>query len=131
MRNGVVYLLSVTTNVDGGITTIPIASILYIKYIHRIKLIEVHTNSKIYYITGTIKYWLTVLNNSGYNFYLVDRGTLINTANVKEIDISFKEAYFVENAQRGSDKSCMLAQHRIDLIFRELYAANPTIQMKY
>ncbi len=124
-------MLSVTTRVDGGITTIPIRSVIYMKYEHRVKLIEVHTKTEMYYITGAIKYWIAILNNSGYNFSLVDRGTLINVNNIKEVSIPFKEAYFEEGAKRGSVKSCILAHHRIDLIARELCTANPSIQLKY
>ncbi|WP_416235506.1 LytTR family transcriptional regulator DNA-binding domain-containing protein [Paenibacillus campi] len=115
---------------DGGITTIPINSIWYMKYVHRLKSIEVHTCNEVFYVTGSIKYWLTVLNDSDHNFYLADRGALINTSNVTEVSVSFGEAYFVENANRKYDKSCMLAHHRIELIVEELRLTNPSIQLK-
>ncbi|MFD1886848.1 LytTR family transcriptional regulator DNA-binding domain-containing protein [Paenibacillus wenxiniae] len=119
-------MLSVTREVDGdtGILNIDTGTIWYMEYDRHIDRIVVHTQRSMYYMTGTLKYWKIVLNNSGLNFALVDRNALININNIIEIDTNYRDAYFDE----VKSKVCTLARHKFADNIKDLKSKNPYIQ---
>ncbi len=120
-------MLTVTREVDGdtGIVSIDTSTIWYMEYDRHIDRIVVHTQRSMYYMTGTLKYWNRLLNNSGLSFALVDRNSLINIKSVIEIDTNYRDAYF----DSIHSKVCTLARHKFADNIKEIKTKNPHIKL--
>ncbi|ALP39274.1 hypothetical protein ASL14_25640 (plasmid) [Paenibacillus sp. IHB B 3084] len=111
--------------ISGG-ENIPVNKVLYISRGRKRNQIMVHTFDKIFYMTGTLKYWETFLNNSGFKFLNVDRGKTLNVEKVKIVNGIFKDAYFESEIAKLSQR-CPIAYHRYNEVIKELGIMNPNI----
>jgi DNA-binding LytR/AlgR family response regulator len=112
-NTGVVRLSIISVNKDPkgitGLFSLEIPKINYMEFERDIYRILVHTIEGVYYTVGTLKYWLSTLEASGYNFVLADRNTLIHVSNIFQVDKSFHVAYFGENLS-GVEQKCFLSE---------------------
>ncbi|MNW38905.1 hypothetical protein D3C74_159850 [compost metagenome] len=121
--------LTVTTDPDGstGISSLKIDDVIFLESNPKIKDgLIVHTRDKEYFMVGSLRYWTTVLNNSGYNFSVVDRSNSINVEQIVWLDKLYKVAYFEQELSKRS-KRCTIAFHRYKAVEQELMLVNPTI----
>ncbi|WP_150268684.1 LytTR family DNA-binding domain-containing protein [Paenibacillus tepidiphilus] len=110
-----------------GLFTLEIAEINYMEFEGSMYRILVHTRDELYYTVGTLKYWLTALSGSGYNFVLADRNTLIHVTNIVQIDKTFNIAYFGENAA-GTQPKCFLSEKGYREVSKNIKATDTPIQ---
>lgn len=88
--------------------------------------IVVHTKDDVFYTVGTLKYWVTTLKSSGYNFVLADRNTLINVKNIIQLDKTFHVAYFGEN-RKGIEQKCFLSEKGYKEVVKDVKLSQPNI----
>lgn len=121
--------LTVTTDPDGskGLESLRIDEIIFLESNPKIKEgLIVHTREKEYYTIGSLRYWTSILNNTGYNFSIVDRSNSINVERIVWLDKMYKVAYF-ERELNSKSKRCTIAFRRYKAVERELMIANPMI----
>lgn len=111
--------LSVALSIDGerGLTLLDVTDIIYFECDSLINRIIVHTATSHYYTMGTLKFFVESLNNSGYNFKLVDRNNAVNIDNIVCVDTSRKLAYF-ETPIHAKSKSCTFSAKHFDNLVR-------------
>jgi hypothetical protein len=119
-------MISVTKEVDAGLIPIPVTSIFFGEYDSSIDRIKIHTHKNTFYMTGTLIYWTTILNNSGYNLMKVDRYHMINVDNIVKMDSDLRYVYFEEDPTEDS-KICKMAYHKFHKVSQELVRLNPRI----
>ncbi|MNP28724.1 hypothetical protein D3C76_1217080 [compost metagenome] len=80
--------LSVSRDIEGesGIVSLQGEDIIFLEWSGKLARILVHTIDQTYYTMGTMKYWSTVLNSSGYRFDIVDRNNAVNVDKIKRLD---------------------------------------------
>lgn len=100
-----------TKDVDGrgGLISVIISEILYLKCRPQKMHIKVVTANSEYNIMGTMKYWIDTLNDSGYLFKLIDRSTTVNVDKIAGINQDEKTIMF---AERNTGTECTIAFHR-------------------
>ncbi|MGE7052951.1 LytTR family transcriptional regulator DNA-binding domain-containing protein, partial [Paenibacillus glucanolyticus] len=88
--------LTVTRDIEGesGIVNLKVSDILFLEWSTRAERVVVHTRVGEYYMTGILKYWTSVLNNSGFTFRVVDRNSAVNVNQIEMLDSNLKIAYF-------------------------------------
>lgn len=126
-----VSLLTVTSDPlgDKGIMSLDVDEVVYITTNPKIKDgLIVHTADNEFYMVGTLKYWTSVLNSSGYRFSIVDRSNASNIDKIVWLDGFYKVAYFSQEVTAES-KKCTIAYHRYDKVASELTLFNPKIAM--
>ncbi|MFP4975977.1 LytTR family transcriptional regulator DNA-binding domain-containing protein [Paenibacillus sp. CN-4] len=103
--------LTVTRDPNGLTETlpIPIPDIMFMEYDPSTGKIAVHaiedSMDEVYYMSGTLRYWVETLNGSGFNFVKGDRTVVVNVDKVRMVNPLFKTAYF----DSGSHFGCMLS----------------------
>jgi len=109
--------LSVTLDIDGkqGLQLVEINEITYFEYDGLINRIIVHTLDKQYYTMGTLKFFVELLNGSGFNFRLVDRNNAANIDNIVCMDSRTKMAYFEWPTTRTSKGCTFSRKHFVDV----------------
>ena len=120
-------MLTVTKDPDGenGLINIPISTICFLQYASHVSRVVVHTENEEYYLPGTLRYWIAVLNASGFCFYHAERNALINVEKVISIDRNFAYIYFNGEAQ----KRCPVAFYQIDKTAQNLSVLNSSINI--
>lgn len=98
--------ITVTKDIEGssGIISLPICDIAYIEYASKIDRVILHTIDSMYYTMGTLKYFLTALDNSGYNFAAVDRTNVVNLDKLVRLDEVYHVGYFEEVVTENSKR---------------------------
>jgi DNA-binding LytR/AlgR family response regulator len=121
--------ISVTRDVKGnsGLSALDITEITYMEFERNLYRIVVHTKDEVFYTVGTLKYWVTTLTSSGYNFVLADRNTLINVSNIIQLDKTFHVAYFGENL-KGIEQKCFLSEKGYKEVVKDVKISQPHIQ---
>ncbi|MDQ0496361.1 LytTR family transcriptional regulator DNA-binding domain-containing protein [Paenibacillus brasilensis] len=121
-------MLTVSKDIDGkgGKVDLPIKDILYMSYDRWQERVIIHTFRGIFYLVGTLKFWETLLNNSGHNFLNVDRSNTINMENVVLMNSVYRVAYFSKEIVKNSPK-CQIAIRRYEEVARTLNLFNPNI----
>jgi len=111
--------LSVSLDIDGkkGLQLISINDMIYFEYDGIINRIMIHTLKEKFYTMGTLKYFVELLNNSGYNFKVVDRNNVVNLDNIVYLDESTKKAFFEFPVVSGS-KGCTFSRKLFDEVYR-------------
>jgi|GEM_PF-1944080 len=119
--------LSVALDVDGGLglKLIQIEDIIFFECDAIINRIVVHTRDASYYTMGTLRFYVELLNNSGFNFKLVDRNNAVNLHNIAYLDKSMKMAYF-DWPLTPNSKSCTLSAKHFEAVLRG-YAAGKAL----
>ncbi|RUT48574.1 hypothetical protein EJP82_01125 [Paenibacillus anaericanus] len=123
--------LTVTRDVQGkqGMFSLKVNDIIFLECNPKVKdSIFVHTKDNQYYMVGPLKYWVTVLNNSGYRFSVVDRSNALNVDEIVWLDKIYKVAYFDHQIDKNS-KRCPIAFHRYKDVENELILVNPAISI--
>lgn len=105
----------------GGLVKVRTNDILYLKCRSEKMHIKIVTPTADYNVMGTIKYWIDSLNNSGYQFKLIDRGTVVNVTKIAGIDNEEKTIMF---AERNTGKECTIASHRYHDVLDDLVGIN-------
>lgn len=106
--------ITVTSDPDGskGILSLSVNEVIFLESNPKVKDgLIVHTVDKEYYMVGSLRYWTSTLNNSGYKFSVVDRSNSINVERIVSLDKMYKVAYFEQDISKKS-KRCTLAFHR-------------------
>ncbi|MEK5415191.1 LytTR family transcriptional regulator DNA-binding domain-containing protein [Paenibacillus sp. FSL L8-0708] len=118
--------LVVTNDIHGtgGLIPVKIDEILYFKSKPEKMHIKIVTSTADFDAMGSIKYWIDMLNNSGYHFKLIDRGTVVNVNKVAGINEEEKTLMF---AGRNTGKECTIAYHRYRQVRDELIGMNGRI----
>ncbi|GGD64388.1 LytTR family transcriptional regulator DNA-binding domain-containing protein [Paenibacillus nasutitermitis] len=113
--------LSVSLDIDGkkGLQLININDMIYFEYDGIINRIMIHTLKEKFYTMGTLKYFVELLNNSGFNFKVVDRNNVVNIDNIVYLDGSTKKAYFEYPVVSGS-KGCTFSGKLFDEVYKDL-----------
>ncbi|CAH1212712.1 hypothetical protein PAECIP111893_03586 [Paenibacillus plantiphilus] len=114
--------LTVTGSRDGsgGLLSIDVRDIIFFEYIGGSEAqIRVHKLHETFYTMGTLRYWVTALQASGFEFALVDRNNAVNIRSIKRLDSQFKIAYFEEEITRDS-KYCTLAWEKYKALVKKL-----------
>ncbi|MGG1618262.1 LytTR family transcriptional regulator DNA-binding domain-containing protein [Paenibacillus sp. NRS-1781] len=119
-------MISVTKELDAGLIVIPVPDICYGEYDSSIERIKIHTHKHTFYTTGSLIYWTTILNNSGYNFHKADRYHMINVDNIVEMDSKLRYVYFDEQPTEDS-VVCKMAYHKFIKVSQELLKLNSRI----
>ncbi|WP_424993720.1 LytTR family transcriptional regulator DNA-binding domain-containing protein [Paenibacillus polymyxa] len=121
-------MLTVSKDVDGkcGKVDLPIQDILYMSYDRWKERVIIHTFHGVFYQVGTLKFWETLLNNSGCNFLNVDRSNSINMEKVVLMNSVFRVAYFSHDISKDSPK-CQIAIRRYEEVAQTLNLFNPNI----
>ncbi|MBW7454127.1 LytTR family transcriptional regulator DNA-binding domain-containing protein [Paenibacillus sepulcri] len=126
-------LLSVIRNNDGsgGLCSVEIKAVVFLEYIGgSTPQIKIHTTNEEFYIWGTLKTWTKALQDSGYDFFPVDRNFSIHIRNIKRLDDQYKRAYFEYELGRDS-KSCTLAWEKYKAVEKKLKQINqPFVETK-
>ncbi|WP_342566426.1 LytTR family transcriptional regulator DNA-binding domain-containing protein [Paenibacillus sp. FSL R7-0345] len=120
--------MSVTRDAKGnsGLSALEISEITYMEFERSLYRIVLHTKDEVFYTVGTLKYWVTTLKSSGYNFVLADRNTLINVKNIVQLDKTFHVAYFGEN-RKGVEQKCFLSEKGYKLVVKDVKLSHPNI----
>ncbi|WP_020617503.1 LytTR family DNA-binding domain-containing protein [Paenibacillus daejeonensis] len=115
--------LSVALDVDGGLglKLVQIEDIIFFECDGIINRIVVHTRDASYYTMGTLRFYVELLNNSGFNFKLVDRNNAVNIHNIAYLDKGTKKAYF-EWPLGPNAKCCTFSAKHFDSVVRGLPA---------
>lgn len=121
--------ISVTRDTEGntGVFSLDIAKITYMEFERTIYRIIVHTYDQTFYTVGTLKYWLNTLANSGYNFVLADRNTLIQVTNIIQMDKTFHIAYFGED-HKGVEQKCFLSEKGYKEVLKNVKTSETNIK---
>ncbi|MEK4351310.1 LytTR family transcriptional regulator DNA-binding domain-containing protein [Paenibacillus sp. FSL R5-0475] len=100
-------ILTVTRDVDAvtGVISLPIRDIAFLEYASQIDRVIVHTINEMFYMPGTLKYWQSALDSSGYNFASVDRTNVVNLDKIVLVDEIYRVAYF-ESSITKTTKKC-------------------------
>lgn len=89
---------------ESGLWPLAVDIINYMESESEKKRIIVHTPSEVFYTMGTLVYWMTALNNSGYKFEKVDRNFMVNINNITLLNRSTQSAYFESEIRKNSQK---------------------------
>lgn len=108
-----------------GLVNLSIQDIAFMEYARKIDRVIVHTVDSMYYMMGTLKYWQTALDNSGYNFVTVDRTNVVNMDKIVLLDEVYHVAYFEENITDRS-KRCTFTNINFKKV-QQKYSAIPAI----
>ncbi|WP_411829324.1 LytTR family transcriptional regulator DNA-binding domain-containing protein [Paenibacillus kribbensis] len=119
-------MISVTKELDASLIVIAVNDILFGEYDGSIERIKIHTHARTFYTTGSLIYWTTVLNNSGYNFLKADRYHMINVDNIVKLDSKLRYVYFDEQPTEES-VVCKMAYHKFTKVSQELLKLNSRI----
>ncbi|MFD1953762.1 LytTR family transcriptional regulator DNA-binding domain-containing protein [Paenibacillus thailandensis] len=112
---------------ESGLYLMPIEKMIYLEGISAKKVVAVHTLDDVGYMNGTIKYWETALNSTGYNFKYSFRDILVNLDNVQLLDKFRKNVYF-ENIVTKNSKKCPIASGAtFDEFVKVLQSLNPKL----
>ncbi|MBM7563808.1 LytTR family DNA-binding domain-containing protein [Paenibacillus sacheonensis] len=86
--------LAVTRDIEGasGFVNIRVADVFYLQ--SEQPYVVIHTKDALFYAPGTIKYFAQALESNGYNFFIADRGCLINANNIRQLDKTYNIAFF-------------------------------------
>ncbi|SEM66135.1 LytTR family transcriptional regulator DNA-binding domain-containing protein [Paenibacillus sp. OV219] len=120
--------LSVTEDLKGksGIINLDVNDVWFIHFFSRKRIIEVHTETQILYMTGTLAYWQNALNTTyGFPFETVDRNIIVNVSQITCVDSVRSVAYFSSEITEKS-KFCTFSQGNRKKIER-LKKLNPSI----
>ncbi|GAB6988002.1 LytTR family transcriptional regulator DNA-binding domain-containing protein [Paenibacillus pini] len=122
--------LSVTKDIDGesGIVKLRVNDILFLEAMKKKQCVAFHTLESIFYLPGSLKYWSTTLNNSGYTFRIVDRSNSVNVDKIVRIDNVFKKAYFEYDIRKGS-KCCTMSEQRCSDLVDEFFVTIPGLYL--
>lgn len=121
--------LTVTGSRDGsgGLLSIDVRDIIFFEYIGGSEAqIRVHKLHETFYTMGTLRYWVTALQASGFEFALVDRNNAVNIRSIKRLDSQFKIAYFEEEITRDS-KHCTLAWEKYKALVKKLQSMDQPV----
>ncbi|ANY70945.1 hypothetical protein BBD42_23565 [Paenibacillus sp. BIHB 4019] len=111
-----------------GLVSVKVQDIIIIKSLSEKKRIIIHTLTDVYYTMGTLVYWETALNSSGYNFLVLDRSEMINQDKVILLNPKTGDAYFERFVNKQS-KKCGVAYHRVKDFVEFMLKYNPEIQL--
>ncbi|CAH1054047.1 LytTR family DNA-binding domain-containing protein [Paenibacillus pseudetheri] len=106
-----------------GIISLPIQDIAFLEYARKIDRVIVHTIDEMYYMTGTLKYWQSALDNSGFNFVMVDRTNVVNMDKIVLLDEVHHVAYFEKDVTNTS-KRCTFTNINFEKVQRK-YSSVP------
>lgn len=114
--------LTVTKDINGdsGAIHLPADDIFYMRHSSKLRRVVIYTQREVYYTTGPLSYWCSTLNNSGYEFFNVDRTVGINLRKVIRVNDVFKTAYF----DMKNKDSCMLSKKGFDSLREHLKVLN-------
>ncbi|GBF73187.1 hypothetical protein PA598K_01472 [Paenibacillus sp. 598K] len=81
------HFLAVTLDAEGksGIINVKVSDVTHLES-DSPTMVAVHTSDRKYFVMGSIKYFTGVLEASGYEFFLSDKGTLVNLNYVIRVD---------------------------------------------
>ncbi|PZD95885.1 hypothetical protein DNH61_10595 [Paenibacillus sambharensis] len=113
--------LTVARHKDGesGLLTVLIDDITFLEYERMANRIVVHTLTDTFYMMGTLKFWVTALQNSGYEFVMVDRNNAANLNRIVRLDKQYKIAYFESSLTKDS-KGCTVAWSSYNQLVKKL-----------
>lgn len=112
---------------SGGLVSIDVKEIIFFEYIGGSEAqIRVHKLHETFYTMGTLRYWVTALQESGFEFALVDRNNAVNIRNIKRLDSEYKKAYFEEEITHGS-KYCTLAWEKYKALVKKLQSMDQPV----
>ncbi|OBZ08031.1 LytTR family transcriptional regulator DNA-binding domain-containing protein [Bacillus sp. FJAT-26390] len=125
------HILSVTSCPDGlsGIYNLSVDAVNYMEGDSAQRRVVIYTLTDVFYMPGSIKFWQTALNNSGYAFADIDRNILVNSANVKLLDSDKKEAYFDYEIKKQSQR-CGIAFHKYKVHELFIRTFNPDVVIR-
>jgi hypothetical protein len=117
--------LTVARDKDGetGLVPLHIEDIIFLEFERLDNRINVHTLNEVFYIMGTLKFWVTALQNSGYDFVMVDRVNAANLRRIVRMDKQYNIAYFESELTKES-KRCTVAWNKFNLIVKKLKSMN-------
>lgn len=112
---------------SGGLVPIDVQEIIFLEYIGGSEAqIRVHKLQETFYTMGTLRYWVTALQESGFEFALVDRNNAVNIRNIKRLDSEYKKAYFEVDITRDS-KYCTLAWEKYKALVKKLQSMDQSV----
>jgi DNA-binding LytR/AlgR family response regulator len=120
--------LTVARGKDGetGLVPLEIEDIIFLEFERIDNRINVHTLDDVYYIMGTLKFWVTALQNSGYDFVMVDRVNAANINKIVRLDKQYNIAYFETDVTKES-KGCTVAWNKFNLLIKKLQSMNKPV----
>lgn len=123
--------LSVAVDINGkaGMISLNIGDIVKLEFVRPMDRVLVHTLHDVYYLMGTVKFWKTSLNSTGYNFMMVDRINAVNLDKIVLVNEIFKVAYFEESPTKQA-KKCTIARGRYEEVLSRLTVLNPGLTLE-
>lgn len=121
--------LTVTEHLNGssGMLNLHIHEVWFIHFFSRKRIIEVHTESRVYFMPGTIAYWRNALNHLyGFPFEMADRNIIVNVSNISSIDPVRSVAFFNPDITSKS-KYCTISQGNRKRVMDHLTRLNASI----
>jgi hypothetical protein len=113
--------ITVARDIDAleGFTTLDVDDILFIEFVRFTSRLHIHTLEQVYYMQGTLKFYLEGLCKSGFQFRLVDRNNIVHMTKIKTLDSKFKVAFF-ENEINNESKRCTISWANFNDVIAEL-----------
>jgi hypothetical protein len=113
--------ISVTRDQEGnsGLVLLDVMYVVYLEYDRYENGLMVHTLDDMFYTMGTLKYWTNALQNSGYQFAMVDRNVAVHLTKIKRLDSKYKIAYFETQITKDS-KGCTVAWSHFNMLAKKL-----------